>query len=558
MVALLVAFPVLAQHARAQAANSDDGKINVKFNPNPKDTQTTVTGTLSGDIARLSSVQAVYVEVVNGSNGDSDVDVVQGPLDAKYSPSTYSFTVTNLKPLAEGQAVHVHVCGAPVPESFTGSTTKDSPIITNLSGSAVPSLMLIRGGGISGADIPQGATIVSVDSATQITISQKAAKDGTSSVLQFTHGPSCSQAGPQNAANGNSAKAALVEIPATGGAIEVISLYDLGRLKTYFSIGAEFQGNNGSLGTTSGFAAMNLDANWLTTGSDMKPFCPAQGDSPAFRGMLREINERRSVVRKLRVNPPDKSAPPKRSADVSPENTVESRKMQLPFQPKECDGRETRILINSYAEAELTQIPLTSSSQSSGGTNPGSTPTAIAEPRAATTQATGSGSNSSSLDVSKAKGAYVELGTYLPILPAAAQWTWRGQDNAFFVAPMAKYIFLEPNTTPNGATTSFNAYRAYAGGVRLGHFRLPSHFYKQNPELLSYVDFTFGKWENFREASGTRGVRFDAKGRYKIPYTILYVGFEANVGPGGSDYRMFAGTRLDISSVLGKLLPTTN
>jgi hypothetical protein len=53
-------------------------------------------------------------------------------------------------------------------------------------------------------------------------------------------------------------------------------------------------------------------------------------------------------------------------------------------------------------------------------------------------------------------------------------------------------------------------------------------------------------------------VRLDVNGRYKIPFTILYIGFDANLGPGGSDFRLFAGTRVDVSSILGKLLPSTN
>ncbi len=239
------------------------------------------------------------------------------------------------------------------------------------------------------------------------------------------------------------------------------------------------------------------------------------------------------------------------------ENPLYSKQISRQSAPDDgCGVTQFRFMVNTYAEAELTQIPLTSSTTQNSAT----TQTSSLRPAATNGTSTGSGSTSSSgsFDISKAKGAYVEGGIYTPFMPSIFQWNFRGQSNGFFVAPMAKYIFLDPDTTPAGATTSFNVYRAYAGGVRLGHFRLPARFNKENSELLSYVDITGGKWEDFREPNGSRGARLDVKGRYKLPYTLLYVGFEANVGPGGSDYRLFAGTRVDVSTILGKLLPSTN
>src|SRR5579864_6015425 len=97
LIALLMICAGAKQLAFAQAAASDVGTIKVTFTPDPKDTQTAVSGMLSGDTATLTRVQAVYVEVVNGTTKGSDV--VQGPVDGKYSSSTYSFSVTNLKAL---------------------------------------------------------------------------------------------------------------------------------------------------------------------------------------------------------------------------------------------------------------------------------------------------------------------------------------------------------------------------------------------------------------------------------------------------------------------------
>lgn len=495
-------------HSAAVGSPTDSGKVTVELTPQPKDTQTTITGMLSGQTATLARVQAVYVEVLNGVDGNGDV--VQGPIDGKYNTATYAFSVTGLKALAEGQTVHVHVCGAPIPVLFKGDLTKDSAVITNIPSTSA----LLAGGGVTGTNIPASATINSVDSASQITISQEASAVATGSDLQFLSGPSCAQAGPQGSGGSSTAKAALVEIAADKATAEVTSLYDLGRMKTYFSVGAEFQGTNGALGTTSGYASVNIDENWITTGPDTKAKCFSASDSSTFR-----------------------------------ENNGDTHN---------CGAHPFRFLLNTYVEAELTQIPLTTSTANttSSGTQ-GTSQVARAAAAAGGTTTTGS-TSTSTFDISKAKGAYVEGGVYAPLLLPSMQWSFHGQENAFFFAPIAKYAFLEPDSSPAGSTTSFNTYRAYSSGFRWGHFRLPSHFAKQGPELLSYVDVTWGRWENYREANGSRGTRMDVNGRYKIPYTLLYLGFEANVGPGGSDFRLFAGTRVDVSSIIGKLLPSTN
>jgi hypothetical protein len=221
--------------------------------------------------------------------------------------------------------------------------------------------------------------------------------------------------------------------------------------------------------------------------------------------------------------------------------------------PGACGTHPFRFLINTYVDAELTQIPLTSSLSNASATQ-------AAAPAVRSSAAASAGTPlfaSGALDITTAKGAYVEGGVYTPFVLPSTQWHFRGQANAFFIAPLAKYVFLDPDSTPAGATTAFNVYRAYAGGFRLGHFRLPARFNQEGPALLSYLDVTAGRWENYRESNGTRGTRLDVNGRYKIPLTILYIGFEANVGPGGSDFRLFAGTRVDVASILGKLLPST-
>jgi hypothetical protein len=46
----------------------------------------------------------------------------------------------------------------------------------------------------------------------------------------------------------------------------------------------------------------------------------------------------------------------------------------------------------------------------------------------------------------------------------------------------------------------------------------------------------------------------DATGQLKIPYTVFYLGFDVNTGPGGSYYKVFAGARVDASTVLGPVM----
>jgi hypothetical protein len=513
MCALFVFVAIVQQNARAQAG----GEIRVAFTPDPKDTQTAISGYLTGDPATLARVQSVYLEVLNGSDDvDKDADIVQGPTDAKYSASTYSFTVSNLKALAEGQSVHVHVCGS---SAYVGTTASGSPTITNIPSTA----SLQAGWPVSGTGIPSGATVVGKDSRTQITISQNATAAGTVPLQFGDIAPverSCAEAGPQSASGGSAARPGAIEIVPDNPAIDVVGLYDLGRLKTYFSVGAEFQGSKGSLGSASGFFAVDIDVNWLTTGPDTAPTCFSASDSPKFVDNVKAQLRAKAQARAQARSKPIRSAGP-------------------------CGTHPFRFLINTYTEAELTQIPLTS----------------IAAP-AVRAPATASGSaspaTSGAFNISAAKGAYVEGGVYAPFLFSSMQWHFRGQANAPFIAPLVKYAFLEPDSTPAGAITNFNVYRAYGGGFRLGHFRLPAHFHQEGPELLSYLDVTAGRWENYRESNGTRGARLDVNGRFKIPLTILYIGFDANVGPGGSDFRLFVGTRVDVGSILGRLLPSTN
>jgi hypothetical protein len=78
-------------------------------------------------------------------------------------------------------SVDIGTFTAPAAETPTGDTTTDSAIITNMSDTS----NLVAGMLISGSGIPAGATIVSVDSGTQITISGNAT--ATASTVSLTN-----------------------------------------------------------------------------------------------------------------------------------------------------------------------------------------------------------------------------------------------------------------------------------------------------------------------------------------------------------------------------------
>ena len=139
-------------------------------------------------------------------------------------------------------------------------------------------------------------------------------------------------------------------------------------------------------------------------------------------------------------------------------------------------------------------------------------------------------------------------------------------DQAIFLAPIVKGGFYIPGDgeVPAGTTVDGKGvYGYYSGGLRIGHFTLPTDPQNVAPQLLSYIDMTFGQWDNFRLPGKTAGttyvpVRFDSTGRLKIPATPIYIGYEVSKGHGPSDFRVFIGTRFDVGQLLSKLLPSVN
>ena len=83
-------------------------------------------------------------------------------------------------------------------------------------------------------------------------------------------------------------------------------------------------------------------------------------------------------------------------------------------------------------------------------------------------------------------------------------WKFDGQRQALFIAPIFKGgIETIPLSTSPGRITadgkvvldSHDAFKFLAGGVRLGHYRAFPNSHSVAPVLISWIDFTWGRWD---------------------------------------------------------------
>jgi hypothetical protein len=178
---------------------------------------------------------------------------------------------------------------------------------------------------------------------------------------------------------------------------------------------------------------------------------------------------------------------------------------------------------------------------------------------------------------------HVEGGIYAPIYMNRTRWNFDHQPYAIFFAPIAKLGFdslrgsatdqlitlqSASATTPgqanlNNAVAALgrDVYRMMAFGTRLGFLRFaPTP--NRAPETISYVDFTYGRFDNYfvQKYGGATGAirfpwRFDMTGLLKVPLTPLYIGLDLNKGVGPDNLSLFIGLRTDMSSLLTKLVP---
>ena len=218
------------------------------------------------------------------------------------------------------------------------------------------------------------------------------------------------------------------------------------------------------------------------------------------------------------------------------------------FERKEGNG----LLLNTYFQSKLTQTA------SSNGASLASSPNSV----------------------------HLETGIYLPVYSSWFRWRFAHQSYAIFAAPIAKIGFdslrgsatdqltqaaASASGTPTAGQLNYqnavnalskDIYRMMSVGVRLGFMRFaPTP--NRAPETISYVDFSYGRFDNFfvqKYQDPNEGIRypwrFDLVGAFKIPLMPLYIGSEINKGVGPDSMSIFVGLRTDLSSVLSKLVPT--
>lgn len=189
------------------------------------------------------------------------------------------------------------------------------------------------------------------------------------------------------------------------------------------------------------------------------------------------------------------------------------------------------------------------------------------------------------------QAASLQGGIYLPVLND--RYTFQGTDYSLFVAPLAKAGFYTPTSSNSVSSTSNSAvavpvtssrfFPFYGYGVRIGHkeeLTDPSasgSAKSDGSDLLSYLDFTVGRYGNFEYTSDgclmatgscvrERLLRYAIEGMLKIPHTPLIIGMSANVAaqhahaPGlnapQDDLRFLFGAKFDARKMLGSLLNT--
>jgi hypothetical protein len=218
--------------------------------------------------------------------------------------------------------------------------------------------------------------------------------------------------------------------------------------------------------------------------------------------------------------------------------------------------------INTFFDARLTSIPV---------------PRTMMDGMNGEGGGGGAGGTGDNLDtfLTSEKAAMMQTGIYVPINVSA--WKFRKNLNTLFIAPLAKIgvqsITSRDSATPVSAEAatfgSDDIFLFYSFGARIGHFRYPGRALDQNvaPELISWLDISRGKFENFEldiptgqmDAMGNpitsrvQRYRWEAQGRLKIPETPFLIGFDGNFGDGPDDLRFIFGTRFDIGKLIGKL-----
>jgi hypothetical protein len=237
----------------------------------------------------------------------------------------------------------------------------------------------------------------------------------------------------------------------------------------------------------------------------------------------------------------------------------------------------SRHRLDAFSQAQLTAIPAAScqSSSTTSGTTTGGTTTA---------------SNCLNINsalnsfISSPKAAVIQGGVFLPLDWPSWHWSYGGDSNTFFVAPIIKGGFQTVTNTsqttsssPGNSTTtstlnSQGLYRNLSYGFRFGQYKL-SNSWNIAPLLLSHLDFTVGKWSSFDQCppaackTNSQGnltglIRpwlLGIEGQLKVPSTPFFVAFDTITPVTGarlSDFRFTFGIQVDVSCLLSALTST--
>lgn len=222
---------------------------------------------------------------------------------------------------------------------------------------------------------------------------------------------------------------------------------------------------------------------------------------------------------------------------------------------KNTDRHHFSMLFNTFFATRLTTIPVDPDKQQQGLNSAG----IVAKAADTATETDSAKCDPLTKDgfLCSRKSVMIQVGAYLPVWNKALTWKHGGNGNAVFVAPIAK---AGMNTLTDDGEKGRNLLTFYSGGFRFGHFdtgKELAHSLRREaneaPRLVSYLDVTFGKWQNI-EYLGERRLRTEFEGRIKIPALPLRLGFDANVGKGPDDLRFLIDTGFDVGKMFKKFL----
>ena len=214
--------------------------------------------------------------------------------------------------------------------------------------------------------------------------------------------------------------------------------------------------------------------------------------------------------------------------------------------------------LNTFFDTRLTALPVAAANTNSSTTS---------STTGSTTTTTTTTTNPSTADVFRdsRKGALMQIGVYTPFYGPQTSWVHEGAINTFLVAPLFRggiqTIVGKGDGTPtvNVEGEPDDIFNFWSFGFAVGHQKL-SGTTNQTPEVISYLNVTWGKAEAFKykEKVGEQdvvrdGIRMLVEGRLKIPDTPLQVGFDANLGERNDDIRFIFGTRFDIGEAFSRL-----